>query len=98
MFLESPAGRLREIIFRQGCKSRRKYLSAWPLGDLLCSGGLNPLSGFYFPLFSMVFPWEIYIRVAICGKEWNQNCSFFCPQSTYKLSTCCDHWLLSTGI
>jgi hypothetical protein len=26
---------------------------------LLCSGGdLNPLSGFCFPLFSMVFPWE----------------------------------------
>jgi hypothetical protein len=38
-------------------------------------GDLNPLSGFYFPLFSMVFPWEITIRVAICGKEWNQNCS-----------------------
>jgi len=37
---------------------------------------LNPVSGFYFPLFSMVFPWGISIRVAICGKEWNQNCSF----------------------
>jgi hypothetical protein len=44
---------------------------------LLCSGGdLNPLSGFCFPLFSMVFPCGISIRVAICGKEWNQNCSF----------------------
>ena len=26
-------------------------------------GDLNPHSGFYFPLFSMVFPWEISIRV-----------------------------------
>ena len=32
-------GRLREIMFRQGCEARRKYLSAWPLGGLLCSGG-----------------------------------------------------------
>jgi hypothetical protein len=29
---------------------------------------LNPLSGFCFPLFSMVFPWGISIRVATCGK------------------------------
>ena len=43
---------------------------------LLCSGGLNPLSGLCFPLFSMVFPWVFSIRVAICGKERNQNCSF----------------------
>ena len=25
----------------------------------------------------MVFPCGISVRVAICGKEWNQNCSFF---------------------
>ncbi len=43
---------------------------------ILLGGHLNSLSGFYFPLFSMVFPWGISIRVAICGKEWNQNCSF----------------------
>ena len=42
----------------------------------LLGGDLNPLSGFYFPLFSMVFPWGISIRVAICRKEWNQNCRF----------------------
>jgi len=30
---------------------------------LLCSGrDLNPISGFYFPLFSMVFRWGISIR------------------------------------
>jgi hypothetical protein len=34
----------------------------------LLGGDLNPLSGFYFPLFSMVFPWEISIRVATCGR------------------------------
>jgi hypothetical protein len=45
--------------------------------NYVLGGDLNPPSGFYFPLFSMVFPWEISIRVAICGKEWNQNCSFF---------------------
>jgi hypothetical protein len=26
-------------------------------------GDLNPISGFCFPLFSMVFPWGISIRV-----------------------------------
>ena len=29
---------------------------------------LNPLLGFYFPLFSMVFPWGISISVVTCGK------------------------------
>ena len=49
----------------------------WSAQFLLCSeGDLNPLLGFYFPLFSMVFPWGISIRVAICGKEWNQKCSY----------------------
>jgi hypothetical protein len=42
----------------------------------LLGGDLNPLSGFCFPLFSMVFPWGFSIRVTICGKERNQNCSF----------------------
>ena len=36
-------------------------------------GDLNPLLGFYFPPFSTVFPWRNSIRVAICGKECNQN-------------------------
>ena len=56
-FFGESAGRLREIIFRQDCGDRRKYLSAWPLGGILYSeGGLNPLSGFPFPLFSRVSP------------------------------------------
>jgi hypothetical protein len=37
----------------------------WPP---LLGGDLNPILGFYFPLFSMVFPWGISIRVEICGK------------------------------
>ena len=41
----------------------------------LLGGDLNPILGFCFPLFSMVFPCEISIRVAICGKERKQNCS-----------------------
>ena len=39
-------------------------------------GDSNPLSGFYFPLFSMVFPWGISIGVETGGKQWNQKCSF----------------------
>jgi hypothetical protein len=37
-------------------------------------GDLNPLSGFYFPLFSMVFPWGISIRVETCGSGRKQKC------------------------
>jgi hypothetical protein len=45
------------------------------LDFLLCSvGDLNPLSGVYFPLFSMVFPWEISISVETCGSERKQKC------------------------
>ena len=41
----------------------------------LCSGGdLNPVSGFYFPLFSMEFPWGISIRVDTCGTGRKQKC------------------------
>jgi hypothetical protein len=32
-------------------------------------GDLNPFLGFCFPLFSMVFPWGISIRVEIGGIE-----------------------------
>jgi hypothetical protein len=35
---------------------------------------LNPISGFCFPLFSMVFSWGISIRVEICGSERKQKC------------------------
>jgi hypothetical protein len=44
---------------------------------LLCSGGdLNPILGFCFPPFSMVFSVGISIRLEICGREWNENCGF----------------------
>jgi poly(A) polymerase Pap1 len=34
--------------------------------------------------------WGISIRVEICGKEWNQNCS---RRSIYEFFVCFDHWL-----
>ena len=50
-------------------------------------GDLNPVSGFYFPLFSTVFPWEISIRVESGGfsrkKKWR-----FVAASTYKFFIC----------
>jgi hypothetical protein len=57
--------------------ARFKPLRSGVDSNCVLGGDLNPLLGFYFPLFSTVFPWRISIRVAICGKEWNQNCSFF---------------------
>jgi hypothetical protein len=33
------------------------------------------------------------MRVAICGKEWNRNCSFFCRQCTYKVFMCFEYCL-----
>jgi len=45
------------------------------LDFLLCSvGDLNPILGFCFPLFSMVFPWGISIRVESGGSERKQMC------------------------
>jgi hypothetical protein len=62
-------------MFRRGSEARSKYFSAWSLGGHLCSGGdLNPVLGFYFPLFSMVFPSKIAIRVENGGSYWKQNC------------------------
>src|SRR6266436_3624686 len=40
----------------------------------LLGGDLNPVSGFYFPLFSMVFPSEIAISVESGGFSRKQNC------------------------
>ena len=37
-FLESSSAAKRDYV-QAGCEARRKYLSAWPLGGLLCSGG-----------------------------------------------------------
>jgi hypothetical protein len=35
---------------------------------------LNPVSGFPFPLFSMVLPWKTANRVENTGRQWKQNC------------------------
>ena len=41
----------------------------------MCSGGdLNPISGFCFPLFSMVLPRKSASRVENTGRQWKQNC------------------------
>ena len=42
--------------------------------NYVLGGDLNPLSGFYFPQFSMVFPWGISIRVENGGFSRKQNC------------------------
>src|ERR1700730_2957682 len=56
-------------------KSIEGVVSCSRLDFLLCSvGDLNPVSGFYFPLFSRVFPSEIAIRVESGGFSRKQNC------------------------
>ena len=37
-------------------------------------GDLNPVSGFYFPLFSMVLPRKSANRVENDGRQRKQNC------------------------
>ena len=62
-------------MFRRGCEARSKYFSAWPLGGPLCSGGdLNPILGYCFPLFSMVFPRKLPSGVENGGFWRKQNC------------------------
>jgi hypothetical protein len=64
-----------------------KYLSAWPLGGLqLLGGGLEPAFRVLFSAIFHEFRSGISIRVAICGREWNQNCSFFVVKSLTKFS------------
>ena len=48
---------------------------------------MNPISGFYFPLFSRVLPWGISIRVETCGSERKQKCGKL--WSTYVQSFLC---------
>jgi hypothetical protein len=55
-------------------------------------GDLNPVLGFYFPLFSILFPWGISIRVETCGSGRKQSV-VFCGGPTYKFSMCCDRSL-----
>ena len=61
-----------------GLPSQRK---SFKINDLQVGisarGDLNPILGFYFPLFSMVFPWGISIRVEICGKKRKQKFGLF---------------------
>jgi hypothetical protein len=40
-------------------------------GKHLCSGGLNRVSEFYFPLFSRVLPWKSAKRVENTGQALN---------------------------
>jgi hypothetical protein len=51
--------------------------------NYVLGGDLNPFLGFYFPLFSMVFPWEFpsgWKTTESSGKKIVVNCS----HSTYK--------------
>ena len=40
----------------------------------LLGGDLNPVSGFPFPLLSMLLPWQSANRVENAGRQWKQNC------------------------
>jgi hypothetical protein len=41
---------------------------------MVLGGDLNPILGVCFPLFSMVLPWGISIRVETCGTGRKQKC------------------------
>src|ERR1700730_1471287 len=74
-------------MFRRGCEARSKYFSAWTLaGALPARGGLEPAFRVLFSAIFHGFPSGISIRVEICGKEWNQNCSFFVVKLFTKFS------------
>ena len=57
------------------------YMLASVLG-----GGLEPHFRVLFSAIFHMFPSGISIGVAICGKEWNQNCSFFVVKLFTKFS------------
>ncbi len=61
----------RTAVERKLFKNNDLNAASWPP---LLGGDLNPLSGFYFPPFSMVFPWGISISVETCGSERKQKC------------------------
>jgi hypothetical protein len=42
--------------------------------NYVLGGDLNPILGVSFPLFSMVLPWGISIRVETCGSGRKQKC------------------------
>jgi hypothetical protein len=45
--------------------------------NYVLGGDLNPILKFCFPLYSMLFPWGISIRVENCGKQRKQNFGLF---------------------
>jgi hypothetical protein len=64
----------------------RKYLKNMAR-FLLCSGGLNSILGFGFPLFSMFFPGKSpsgWKTMEVGGSK----SVVFCGRSTYKVSMC----------
>jgi hypothetical protein len=65
-----------------------KYKSLRTVMDLIhvLGGGLEPAFRVLFSAVFHGFPSGISIRVANCGKEWNQNCSFFVVKLPAKFS------------
>ena len=49
-------------------------------------GGLEPAFRVLFSAIFHEFRSGISIKVAICGREWNQNCSFFVVELLTKFS------------
>ena len=75
--------RLSRDYVQVGQEARRKYLSEWTLSGLLLLGGdLNPILGFYFPLFSMVFPRELPSGWKIADFSGSKTAANCC-KSTY---------------
>jgi hypothetical protein len=54
--------------------------------NYVLGGGLEPAFWVLFSAIFHEFPSGISIAVPICGKEWNQNCSFFVVNLLTKLS------------
>ena len=59
----------------------------------LLGGDLNPILGFCFPLFSMLFLGGVSLRVETCGSKRTQKCGL----STYKIYSCFDRCLPFRG-
>src|ERR1700693_1892854 len=76
-------------------KSIEGVVSCGRLDFLLCSvGDLNPVLGFYIPLFSMVFPRKLPSEVENGLFRRKQNCC----KSTYTVCLCFNHSLPSAGM
>ena len=87
----------KSIFNRQGnrMKDRRCGL-LWPAKfPPLRGGGLEPAFRVLFSAIFHEFRLGISIRVEICGKEWNQNCSFFVVKLLTKFSCVFVFWQLS---